>query len=66
MNHIDLLSTFHKDLFITRGKIEENSIRTIKTITAPAWNDEFELPDGTYSMSDIQDYIKYIIKKNET
>ena len=27
---------------------------------------EFELPDGSYSMSDIQDYIEYIIKKHET
>ena len=27
---------------------------------APAWNDEFELPDGSYSFSDIQDYFKYI------
>ena len=26
-------------------------------------NDEFELPDGSYSVSDIQDYIEYIIKK---
>ena len=33
---------------------------------APTWNDEFELPDGSYSVSDIQDYIKYIIKKYET
>ena len=33
---------------------------------APTWNDEFELPDGSYSVSDIQDYIKYIIKKHET
>ena len=30
------------------------------------WNDEFELPDGSYSVSDIQDYIEYIIKKHET
>ena len=27
---------------------------------------EFELPDGSYSVSDIEDYIKYIIKKYET
>ena len=33
---------------------------------APTWNDEFELPDGSYSVSFIQDYIKYIIKKHET
>ena len=35
-------------------------------IVAPAWNDEFELPDGSYSVSDIQDYIEYIIKRHET
>ena len=35
-------------------------------ITAPTWNDEFELPDGSYSVSDIQDDIEYIIKKHET
>ena len=29
-------------------------------------NDEFELPDGSYSMSDIQNYIEYIFKKHET
>ena len=26
----------------------------------------FILPDGSYSISDIQDYLKYIIKKHET
>ena len=35
-------------------------------IVAPTWNDEFELPDGSYSVSDIQDHIKYIIRKHET
>ena len=33
-------------------------------ISAPTWNDEFELPDGSYSVSDIQDYFKYILKKH--
>ena len=32
-------------------------------ICAPIWNDEFNLPDGSYSVSDIQDYFEYIIKK---
>ena len=27
-------------------------------ISAPKWNDEFELPDGLYSVSDIQDYFE--------
>ena len=33
-------------------------------ISAPTWNDEFKLPDGSYSVSDIQDYFKYILKKH--
>ena len=35
-------------------------------ISAPTWNDEFDLPDGSYSISEIQDYFEYIIKKHET
>ena len=35
-------------------------------IIAPTWNNTFELPDGSYSVSDIQYYIEYIIKKHET
>ena len=34
-------------------------------ISAPTWNEEFELPDGSYSVSDIQDYFEYILKKHE-
>ena len=32
-------------------------------ISAPTWNDKFELPDGSYSVSDIQDYFEYILEK---
>ena len=35
-------------------------------ISAPTWNDTFDLPDGSYSVSDVQDYFEYIIKKYET
>ena len=35
-------------------------------ISAPTWNEEFELPHGSYSVSDIQDYFEYIIKNYET
>ena len=35
-------------------------------ISAPTWNDEFELPDRSYPVSDIQEYFEYIIKKHET
>ena len=33
-------------------------------ISAPTWNEEFKLPDGSYSQSDIQDYFQYILKKH--
>ena len=31
---------------------------------APTWNDESELPDGPYSVSGIQGYFDYILKKH--
>ena len=34
-------------------------------ISAPIWNDTFDLPDGSYSNSDIQDYFEFIIKKHK-
>ena len=39
-------------------KYNNNKFKTI----APAWNEKFDLPDGSYSVSDIQNDIKYIIK----
>ena len=35
-------------------------------ILAPTWNKTFDLPDGSYNILEIQDYIKRIIKKHET
>ena len=32
-------------------------------ISAPTWSEEFELPDGSYSVSDIHDYFEHILKK---
>ena len=31
-------------------------------ISASTWNEEFKLPDGSYPVSDIQDYFEYILK----
>ena len=35
-------------------------------ISAPTWNDKFELPGRSYYVISIQDYFNYIIKKHET
>ena len=33
-------------------------------ISGPTWNDQFELPDGSNSVSDIRDHFEYILKKH--
>ena len=35
-------------------------------IAAPTWNDTSDLPDGSYSITDIRDYFEFIIKKHKT
>ena len=48
-------------LFITHGKTESNNKFKIES---PTWNDKFELPHGSYSVSDIQVYFEYILKNH--
>ena len=43
-----------------KGSYENNKFK----ISAPTWSDEFELPDGSLSISDIQDYFEHILKKH--
>ena len=43
-----------------KGSYNNNKFK----ISAPTWNEEFKLPDGSYSISDIQDYFEYILKKH--
>ena len=53
--------------FTIHGKSQKKFCKNNKfKISAPSQNEKFELPDGSYSVSDIQDYFKYIIKKLET
>ena len=35
-------------------------------ISAPTWNDIFDVPDGSYSIAALQNCFEYIIKKHET
>ena len=45
-----------------KSEYNNNKFKT----SATTWNDEFNFPDGSYSITDIQDYFEYIIKKHET
>ena len=55
-------------IFTIHGEIKKNYTKIINTfkISAPIWNEEFELPDGSYSVSDIQVHFEYILNKHET
>ena len=44
-----------------KSKYKNNKFK----ISAPTWNDTFDLPNGFYTNSDIQDYFEFIIKKRE-
>ena len=52
--------------YTMHGKIFKKSFKNSKfKISAPTWNDKFDLPDGSYSVSDVQEYyFEYIFKKH--
>ena len=53
-------------IYYTQKNIRKQHKNNTLKIIALTWNDEFELADGSYSVSDIQDYIKYISLKSTT
>ena len=53
-------------IYYTWKKIKSEYNNNKFKISTPTWNDTFDLPDGSYSVSDIQDYFEFIIKKHKT
>ena len=51
-------------IYYTWNNIKSSYNNNKFKISAPTWNEEFTLPDGSYSVSDIQDYFEYILKKH--
>ena len=51
-------------IYYTWKKIKSSYNNNKFKMSAPTWNDEFELPDRSYSVSDIQDYFEYILRKH--
>ena len=52
------------NIYDTRKNVKKSYNNNKFKISAPTWNDKFELPDESYSISDIQDYFEYILKKH--
>ena len=51
-------------IYYTWNNIKSSYNNNKFKISTPTWNEEFTLPDGSYSVSDIQDYFEYILKKH--
>ena len=58
------ISLSNLSIYYTWKNIKSSYNNNKFKISAPTWNDKFELPDGSYSVSDIQDYFEYILKKH--
>ena len=60
-----IISLSNLSIYYTWENIKSSYNSNKFKTSAPTWNDKFELLDGSYSVSDIQDYFKYIFKKHE-
>ena len=74
LNLTDKINLRRKDKYIALSNLSiyytwknvKNSYKNNEFKTSvPTWNEEFELPDRSYFISDIQDYFEYILKKHE-
>ena len=55
----------HFSVYYAWKNIERSYKNNKFEISAPTWNDRFELPDGLYSVLDIPVHFEYIIRKHE-
>ena len=72
-NLADKIGLRRKDIYIALSNLSiyytwKNIKKSYKKnkfkISAPKWNQEFELPDVSYSIQDIQDYFEYMLKNH--
>ena len=74
LNLLDKINLKRSDKFVALSNLSiyyayENIKKSYKNkfkMLALTRNKEFELPDVSYSVSDIQDYFKYFLKEHET
>ena len=55
------IALWNVSIYYTWRNVRYSYTNNTFKISAPTWNEEFELPNGSYSISDIQDYFQYIL-----
>ena len=58
-----VIASSNLSIYYTWNNIKSSYNNNKFKISTPTWNEEFPLPDGSYLISDIQDYFEYILKK---
>ena len=58
----EYMALSNRSIYYTRKNRKKSNKNNKFKISAPTWNEESESPDGSYSVSDIQDYFEYIFK----
>ena len=58
------VALWNLSIYYTWKNMKKSYKNNKRKISAQTWNEEFELPDGSYSAADIQDYFQYILKRH--
>ena len=59
------IALINLSIYYTWKKVKSTYNNNKFKISTRTWNETFDLSDGSYDVSEIQDYIEYIIKKHE-
>ena len=59
-----IVAISNRSIYYTWKNIKSSHNSNKFKILAPTWNDKFELTDGLYFVSNIQDYFEYLLKKH--
>ena len=62
--HKKVIALSNLSIYYTWNNIKNLYNNNKFKISTPTWNEEFKFPDGSYSVSDIQDYFEYILRKH--
>ena len=60
-----IIAILNLSIYYTWKNIKSSYNNNKFKILASTWSEEFTLPDGSYSVSDIQNYFEYILRKHE-
>ena len=59
-----IIALSNLSIYYTRKNIKNSYHSNKFKMSELTWNNKFELPDGSYSVSEIQGYFEYILKKH--